>query len=235
MSNLTNEGNNNNNGKKYKLRITRDEYHTNSRELNLIKHEISYESDWFEIKEEQGSPFYREQTSLSGGNGALCLYATNKCWIDLKLYPNMKSARLKCIYLTMSSEIVKHSVTARRRKQKANNAGGSNAAGVGSDPNAVESEESVVSEPGDVWTRVLSIQSKFVVKNKTAFDFRAKIVNSHHSIGENRVHRFLDTESRRFVKRNEYQTNDMILNLDNFYLKETDQTHSNSEYDPLKV
>jgi hypothetical protein len=202
--------------KKYKLRITRDEYHTNSRQLNLVKHEISYESDWFEIKDELGSPFYREQN-----NNGLCLYS-NKCWIDLKLYPNLKSARLKLIYLTMLSENLNHSrMPTNGLKNNSNN------------NNNSELSQQDDMKVGDIWTRILSIQSKFVIKNKTSFDLRAKIVNSHASLDENRVHRFLDTEARKFAKKSEYHAVDMILNMGNYYLKEQDQKIE--EYDALKV
>lgn len=216
--------------KKYKLRITRDEYHTNSRELNLIKHEISYESDWFEIKDEQGSPFYREQSTL-------CLYASNKCWIDLKLYPNMKSARLKCIYLTMSNEIVKHS-SRRRAAAAAKTKSASSSTTTANNPSSSDlndSQDNDVDTASHVWTRVLSIRSKFVVRNRSAYDLKAKIVNSHTTMSENRVHRFLDTEAKQLIRRDVYEPIDMILNLDNFYLKDRESSETNSEYDALKV
>lgn len=219
MSDLSSE-----HAKKYKLRITLDEYHTNTRELNLIKHEISYESDWFEIKEEQSSPFYREQSASTA-----CLYASNKCWIDLKLYPNMKSARLKLIYLTMSNEIWNHHsmdnpTTKRQRRDGDNESTSSN-------------NSAAAANASDIWTRIISIQSKFVVRNKSPYELTTKVVDSHASVTESRVHRFLDTESRRFIGKNQYQSIDMVLNLRNFYLKDAHhlQPQSNEEFDPLKV
>lgn len=89
------------------------------------------------------------------------------------------------------------------------------------------------------WTRILSIQSKFVVKNKSTHDLRAKIVDSHAtSITENRVHRFLDTEAKKIIKRDaQCVCIDTVLNMRNFYLKENEvvQAHASAEYDALKV
>jgi len=116
--------------KMYKLVIESDEY--TIKNYDLMKNTVIYESDWFQISDEQSSPFYREQQDLNK-----CLYS-NKCWIDIKLYPksnNNKQPKLKLIYLILQNDDWMYSST----------------------------------------TRILTIQNKFLLKNKTKLKYQNQI------------------------------------------------------------
>ncbi len=87
--------------KKLKFSIETDEYEI-SKSYDLIKNTVKYESNWFEISDEQSSPFYREHNEHSDSSCSL-LYA-NKCWIDLKLYAlDETKSKLKIIYLVLQN------------------------------------------------------------------------------------------------------------------------------------
>lgn len=197
--------------KRFKLVVALDEYESKS--FNLCKQSVEYESDWFELKNDSASPFYREQTpplAEVDKQPVIPLYL-DKCWIDLKLFPKTAtSTRFKMIYLTVLSENF-------ARPPVAQNKSASTAA-----------QTSGI----DLSTRLLTIQSKFLLKNKTKYDFKFKVVNHYTSTGKNKLHRYLDTESGRVLVHGGHLPVDTVLNMGNFYL---DQTPPADEMDELNV
>jgi hypothetical protein len=88
--------------KKYKLAILNEEYlvgDLKAGNFELNKAEVAYESDWFTLKDEPVSPFYRQKTSMLNS-----LFLINKCWMDLKLYPVGDESMYKQFYFVLSNE-----------------------------------------------------------------------------------------------------------------------------------
>jgi hypothetical protein len=88
--------------KKYRIAIQNEEYMVGdlkAGDFEMNKVEVAYESDWFTLKDEPVSPFYRQKTSLLNS-----LFLINKCWMDLKLYPVGDQSMYKQFYFVLSNE-----------------------------------------------------------------------------------------------------------------------------------
>jgi hypothetical protein len=169
--------------KKYKISITNEEYFVDNLKtsnLDLKKSDINYESDWFMLKDEPVSPFYRQKSTLQFNS----LYLVNKCWIDLKLYPvGDQSSLYKQIYFVLNND-----------------------------------EDGQIS--ANTNCKILTLKSKFVVKNKTKYDFRFKLLNQF--LKQNEINKLLSRyisidENLIRSQEKEYSVCE-ILNKKDFYL-----------------
>lgn len=186
--------------KKFKLSISLDEYElTRGEHVDLVKNTVEYESDWIEIKDEPVSPFYRERFSSKMN----CLYL-NKCWIDLKLYAiNSKKSRLNVVYLVICSED-KNCLNRNLNEIEYNTENLSN-------------ED--ISRLYESTYRLLTIQPKFLIKNKTNLDLKFKIFNDFTSLNSSLMHKYVQTEEFDLKSKGSIQTGS-ILDRGNFYIDE---------------
>lgn len=190
--------------KKYKLVILNDEYlFDNISNLNdrMTKTSIEYESDWFMIKDEPISPFYRQKNNLRLN----CLFLINKCWIDLKLLPRRPSnsnsqSMNKEFYFVLSNDIQEEDRLI-------------------TPSDAATGQPDIVPKPNCLNYKVLTIKSKFLIRNDTKHEFKFKVLNEF--MRQNEINKLM----ARFIQSDEYcvkpgETSyqvDEIVNKNAFY------------------
>jgi hypothetical protein len=209
--------------KKYKFSVTLDEYSVPERlvsgavgalnDLDLKKNTIEYESEWFDISQEQVTPFYREKHQYKQNRLFL-----NKCWLDLKLYPNeakRKEAKFKLIYLVLQSDEFSTShETFINNQEKSSGADDKNL---------------------DSVSRIVTINTKFLFNNKTKFDLKLQVEDDFLASNETILpRRFIesstDDEDCQITVDSLYSTGN-IINKNNFYIKnQIETTNEEDEY-----
>ena len=231
--------------KKYKFSIVLDEYSIkdmqsmketqleNSDNLfNLNKNAVEYESEWIEIKDEQVTPFYREKQQYK----ASCLYL-NKCWVDLKLFPKLSDSKqkpkFKLIYLLLQSDEFNYLNNRNELKNTENQNVNSNS-----------------EHFSDLTTRLLTIRTKFLFKNKTNYGLRIQIDDEYLST-DSFVSPNCNVNSKRLLKRFIDNTNDdedhvikpfcfhssgNVINKNNYYIDlDSSAKNENSESEEMSI
>ena len=133
--------------KKYKIAIINEEYMVDNlrvKNFEMAKLEVAYESEWFMLKDEPVSPFYRQKSAMLN-----CLFLVSKCWIDLKLYPAQKSQPQQAMYKQICFVL----------------------------SNDQDDEKPSSSYSSTASCKVLTIRSKFLIKNQTQYEIKFKLLN----------------------------------------------------------
>ena len=205
--------------KKYKFKITIDEYSVDelnflnkkqendsilsSNKFDLKKNEIEYESDWIEIKDEPVSPFYRERNKYK-----MNILYSNKCWLDLKLYPKRsdKPSRLEQIYLLLQNDEWNESVKNLNQNMP---------------DNTSVSDSSI---------RLIYIQTKFMINNKTSYDINLQVDNyfftkpkDKNMIKNKKIERFINLNDSTIKSNTFYATGD-VINIRNMYINDDEKS-----------
>ena len=193
---------------RYKFSVTLDEYSVPERfsltmkEIDFNKNTIDYESEWIEISNEQVTPFYREKQQYKQN----CLFL-NKCWIDLKLFPLQRNqAKFKLIYLVLQSD----EFFSPNDSMSNNN--------VDKTPT-----EKLNSAESSSLTRILTIQTKFFINNKTNLDLKLQIEDDFLKKGENKqLKRFIESatdDEDHLIKASSIHSTGNVINKRHFCIK----------------
>ena len=178
--------------KKYRFSVRLDEcsMQTSGSSMQLVRQQVEYASDWIEMSDEPVTPFYRERDQYRMNK----LYAS-KCWIDLKLYPSSSinrddtttppqpPPRLKCIYLLLHNADIAYATSgsdeAQLRPPAATNAASpmSSSAASGQMANGGGGAGGANGDAELSATRVITIEPKFAVHNKTPLDLTFQLDN----------------------------------------------------------
>lgn len=162
-------------------------------DFNLTKNTVDYETDWIEISDDQVPPFYRENQQEQ----MKCLYS-DKCWIDLKFFPvqtsNTLKPRLKLIFLLLQSE---------EWNCFTNSKNGS-----------IESKKLDPSQ-SPLTTRLLTIQTKFLLSNKTSKDFKFELLSQNvNAVGRDGNQQFIGLNEYESIASKGYFATGEIVNVD---------------------